>query len=207
MSKKKSLKAAPILQRGDPADAKSVDELLIATKAPSHTKYLYVTDGSGSSRTRPAGWGGVLVRLHDRELISVGGSAYSGTSQEAELRAIAEGLNHLVATGAGDQPGGCHVLIITDSSYAARQITEIAENALAAMNFNQHAMVLAGIQAAMRVGVTFQSVHIGRNTNPLMVFADKSSKIFRKSVPKNQISSLLTKQILDANEEFAIDRE
>lgn len=207
MSNEESLKAETIVDKIEPEEATNLDELLRAIGTPADTKYLVVTDGSGSTRNRPGGTGAIIIRLVDRKVLRVGAAVTNTTSQEAEVRAVFEALNYLVTGGAGNEYGGSHVMIITDSMYTHQQLSKIASDPLAAMNFNKHVAFLAGIQSAARVGVTFESVHIDRNVNPLMVFADKMSKMMRKSVPETEIEALLNNEVLDEEDKFSLHRQ
>jgi ribonuclease HI len=77
-------------------------------------RVLLVTDGACIGNPGPGGWACVLrYRQHDKELF---GHEQKTTNNRMELRAVIEGLNAL------REP--CQVVVVTDSQYVRRGITE-----------------------------------------------------------------------------------
>ncbi len=80
--------------------------------------YIY-TDGACSGNPGPGGWGTILVQPDKTEEILSGGEAKT-TNNRMELTAVIEGLKKI--------PADASAVIVTDSEYVKKGITEWIKN-------------------------------------------------------------------------------
>jgi len=187
-----------------PEDATSLRELLTTLPGSRRWDALLFTDGSGSTRARAGGYGGVILRKKGKPL-AVAGSVTACTSQEAEVRALYETLLKLQLLRETRKSGGYHVYVITDSKYVADKLTAICKDPIEVYRAKAHHMLWLGIQHVTRHGIRITPVHIHRNENPLMVFADSVSKRARKSVEAIGIEPLLSNMLKYCEEHFSLE--
>jgi ribonuclease HI len=137
---------------------------------------LAFTDGSGSSRKNSGGYG-VVFRTRDSMFQTLHGGITNTTSQEAELRAVFELVNYLLAIRKNEVTRGLLVHIVTDSSYVATRLKNL--DPLTSLDSGKHTMLVGGLLEATRRGVKVVPHYVPRNKNPLMVLADSLSKLAR----------------------------
>lgn len=189
----------------DPAAAKSLTELLQALR-PDKGRWdmIAFTDGSGSTDEFPGGYAAAMVFRRKAGIHLITGSMSNCTSQGAEVRAVFELANTLVASKLGLTDGGFKVLLVTDSQYVATSLASINKDPVKAIVMKSHRVLWLGIQYAARVGIRIEPHYIGRNSNPLMVLADDASKAARKAFDTKAMEALTAKAMDDCKAGFPL---
>lgn len=189
----------------DPAEAKTFTSLLQALR-PDRGRWDMVacTDGSGSTDALPGGYAAVMVYRRQKGIHVITGSASNCTSQGAEVRALYELANFLVATKVGHTDGGYCVQLVTDSQYVATSLSAINADPVRALATKSHRLQWIAIQYAARVGIRFTPHYIARNSNPLMTLADSASKAARLAFDAAAIETLRLNAELECEASFPL---
>lgn len=178
----------------DPIEATSVAELMRGLKV-GKWDVLMVTDGSGHTGDSPGGFCSLLVIRQTGKVLMYHGSASSCNSQEAEVRAVFEGINGLVKLKLHKHVRGLRVHILTDSQQTCTQINKTDPLSTAAIK--SHPLLWAGFRQARRLGISITGHHLPRNSNPLMCLMDEIAGLNRKLMNK-QVSSAKYREAFEA---------
>lgn len=162
----------PSLEKGapDPLLAKSVGEL-IASLNIINWDALLVTDGSGQTADMPAGYSACLILRREGAIRLFHGQVAGASSQEAEARAVFEGLIGLLRLKLHKQPTGVRLHLLTDSQHVQTLVNK--QNPMDVAAPKSHPMLWAGIRQVTRLGISLQAHHLPRNSNPLMTWMDR----------------------------------
>lgn len=185
-----------------PADHSSLAAMLRSLDIRIWDVIAFV-DGSGSKRGSSGGYG-VVFRTRTGRFQILHGGISSTTSQEAELRAVFELINTLLAAKLNETERGLTVHAVTDSSYVAKRLAAI--DPLRILDTRTHTVWLAGIVEATRRGVRIIPHYVPRNSNPLMTLADELSKWGRLTNSNEETSQRLAETIsqCDDDEQFPL---
>ena len=168
---------------------------------------LVCTDGSGSTAKHPGGYAAVIVDRRKAGISVISGAMSNCTSQSAEVRAVFELANLLVAAKFGHRKNGFRVLLVTDSQYVASALKKILEDPVKALATKSHTCLWLGIQYAARVGIRIVPHYVPRNSNPLMTLADEASKAARIGYPLEQLKELKASTVTACQSDFPLTAE
>ena len=183
----------------DPLLAKSVGQLLSSLGAKSWD-VLIVTDGSGQRLDKAGGFSSLLVMRRTANYLLFHGQVSNCSSQEAEVRAIFEGVNALVRMGLHLRLRGVRAHILTDSEQCATQLAKTDPLAVAATK--HHPLLWAGIRQAARLGIQLNPHHLPRNSNPLMTLMDTIAGANRKAMISQLMGTTYTEWEPEVTEKF-----
>lgn len=194
------MKATPLREQVQGNSHRSLADMLISLGV-ARWDVLAFTDGSGSSRGRSGGYAAVY-RTHDSLFRTITGGIDSTTSQEAELRAVFELVNSLLAVRKNEQSGGILIQLVSDSRYVVDKLAAL--HPLTSLDTGKHTMWVGGLLEAARRGVKVAPHYVPRNQNPLMRLADRLSKVGRLANSPEKHEPMLAATLSECDKEFPL---
>lgn len=168
-------------------EKESLEELLGRLNIQSNEwDLLIIGDGSGSNWTRESGWASVSVHRATLERHVWFGSMNRGTVNFAEMMAYLQPLNWYASAEINKRKKSGNVRfrnvhIVTDSKYCKDQGSK------AMVSSAKNSVLWRMFDGFQRHGILIHWHWVPRNTVDLNVYADKLSKIARKSAAGLQI--------------------
>jgi ribonuclease HI len=147
--------------------------------------WLIVSDGSGSTWQRSAGWCGILIHQHSARRHVFSGSLSYGTSNLAEILGVFHSIWYL--SDQERQPSWQQILVLTDSQYVAQMIEKPSERV------KSHAALWKTIWAAKRDLLNIKAQWIPRASIALNQLADAvagETRLRQKNVLQEAIEKL-----------------
>ena len=155
-----------------PLDLAEVDSLLKFRQyfnIPATWDGILITDGSGTTWQKSAGWAGVLIDKRQSQPLGFSGGWSLGTNIVAELLAVFQPAMYLAENNFGQKEHGYNLYVVTDSQYVANGLNKLTNGGedggpIWASTRRANRPLWLGLLGCRRNGINLFGLHVARNT-------------------------------------------